>query len=225
MKKQVTLLTAMLLCATLAYSQIEKGSITLGGTFSLSGSSTKSKTSDYKQSNVGINIRPEVGFSPAKNIVIGFVPGVSFSYRSFQSTDSLFPNKNYSYTYGINPGVFVRMYKVFKPGVGFYGQLNTSFGISWSRYKQQIPSSFELKSFEGYNYNIGINPGFVWFPTEKIALHIAYGFLGYNLSLPYDNARKEIYETSHSFVANFTLSSLSVGVQFTFPPKPKAKAE
>ena len=118
MKKTITLLipTTFFLVFS-AKSQINKGSILLGGTLNAYSDNVKNSDSNVFKQNY-FSVSPSIGFAIDVNTVLGF----SLSYSTNTSNGySSFKTKNNGYS----AGVFLRKYKPLSQSFYLFGESNS----------------------------------------------------------------------------------------------------
>jgi len=158
MKIQTFLLvTISTLALTFGYSQTEKGSMLLGGTFNLSNSSI----GDDNVLNVGLS--PDIGFFVIDKLSVGGSLGLSLqsTESTTQSTFSIVPELRYYF-----PPLTETISLFATGGVG-YITTRTNFDIG----------SVANETDSGYRTNLGV--GLAFFLTENVALEgiFGHGFL------------------------------------------------
>jgi len=202
MRKILLSVLASLLFAFCLNAQISKGSILLGGGFTVA--SSKNENSNYNpnsRTSRVININPSVGLAIKKNMIVGAGPSYS-NYYSKDNTDQF----QKRHAWGIN--AFIRKYLELGKNFYLFGEGN----INASKGNGEDKSNFGLISkTSGYGLNMGFAPGVSYQVSKRFQVEAGIGnlfYVGYNVSKSeyYNPATKT---TSKSFDAGANISGFS----------------
>lgn len=191
-------------------AQISKGSLLLGGDFSLF--TEKQKQGIQENNTNGVNFSPLIGTAVKNNLIKGVY--MQLGYRNNENINSQFVNKTKNSNYGA--GIFLRKYSSIKNN--FYGFLQGNLGFSYSKNKNENSTSF----YEGKQTSVGVNmsPGLSYKVSKK--LHIEAGLreiasMGYSVT----KNRNVVSTTSsdsktNSFSVSTSLNNFSSNIYFGF---------
>ncbi len=217
---------------TVSYSQIQKGSIQLGGTIGYSTSNLKDRplnVTDYE--NKSLLVLPKVGYfissTSALGLGLGYTDISVFIQTSSYSGNTLQiqRNKTSQKIYTINP--YYRLHRSVSGSVAFFVEINGLYGFgkgrnirdreSYTFYKIYERSS-ELPSMSSGSHDVmrekltmwgaGISPGIVFFPSNKFGIDLSIGLLEYTKS------SNNISQTSSELSLLSNLSNILVGGRF-----------
>ncbi|GAB3827097.1 outer membrane beta-barrel protein [Hymenobacter jeollabukensis] len=114
-------------------------------------------------------------------------------------------------------GPFARYYQMVGDKAGFYGQLSGGFASSKaeSTLDDVSASKLAIKSRGGF---ADLQPGFVFFPSDKLGLELALGSLRYftlkDQKQDTQPAGNQLLSKTTSFEARFGLTQLTLGASF-----------
>jgi len=195
---------------SIAEAQVSKGTYLIGGNFSFNYSKGEGNSNLASQKSLQYAILPKIGYFVAENWAIGTRIGFennkseySFSPITEKNSNPTFvfaPFARYYYMLGEKAGVFIQGTVNFEKGNRVNEQTNNSTNVTQTS-KQKV-SGLE----------IGLTPGFVFFPSPKFGLETTFGFLGYARRKTKGN---DATATSNNFVAYASsLSYLNIGLHY-----------
>jgi len=189
--KKVTLLTIALTFAAAmsSFAQTSKGTLFLGGGLGFTSSSQKA-TAKFGGTTVEtdgdkatqFSIVPGVGYFIADKLAVGL--DLSISTNSFQTPDNNDPDdytKTTGTTFAFKP--YARKYWMVGDNFGFTGTLGVGVGFGSS--KVEVKAGNTTVTNDGpktTDLEIGVTPGIVFFPTNKVGIEANFGFIGYSSS-------------------------------------------
>jgi hypothetical protein len=171
--KNLFFLIGLCLLTTTAFAQPESNQIYLSGGIGLNSSSGETKQGNsvtQSPSNLSFNFSPAVGYT----ITDKWLAGLRFSRaisNSFTDTD----NGSYSSTFGW--GVFGRYNMAINEKLYFFPELQ--LGLT-NRTNEVTTAGATEATFEISSFNVGVAPGFAYFPSEHWSLEFSVGFLGFS---------------------------------------------
>jgi outer membrane immunogenic protein len=165
------------------------------------------KTTDFGISLAG-------GYFIADNVAIGLGIGLDNSKSTYETTDT-----EYTYTdniFSVSP--FARYYIPYSDQFSFFGQLSVGLGFGSSKDEVVSGSTTTTQESSLNVMMIGLSPGFSYMMTERVALEMRYGFLGYTSSTMKEEEANGDYEKdmTSSFGLNLDLNSLVFGISVLF---------
>lgn len=176
-------------------AQIEPGNIFVGGSFGI----------NKGGNSVTIGINPTVHYFISDNISVGGSVGFNTN-RDNPGED------NFTRTSGFNIRPAARYFKGFGDKLYIYGEAGIGFGTASS---SLVTSNNKISGPKTSQFGIGLSPGLVYAPTEKIGFDFKFNLLSFNRT----NTKIETGTTTTSNVNSsfaFGLNSLapSLGVYF-----------
>ncbi len=217
MKKIAFILTLVSLFSLETMAQISAGRIYLGGGLGFSSGSGKTTT---KTSNTTTEVKApnttSFEIAPGAGYIISDKFGVGLNF-GFISTTSKEDSTNYSAkstssSLFINP--YFRYYMMLEDNFGFTGTLNIRFGSGNSKSETTIANiTTTVEGPKLSNLSVGITPGIIFFPTNKIGLEANIGFLGFASS----TSKQETGTGNSAVTTTVTNSSFGLNVD-TFTP-------
>ena len=221
--KTLSLIIAFLMISFSLKSQISDNTIYVGGGFGFTTQS--SKITERIVNQVLTSQTPSVNVFEA-SVGLGYFVNekisinLDFNYGGGSRIQDSNVNGDYDKEninlYSINPYMrYLIMLEENKFGFTFdtgleYGKINRSSEIKQGTQilKEDLPTTTNL--------SIGIRPGIIYFPNEKIGLEASFGFLGY-----YSETTKEIIDANSDVtetISGFTITgnSLFPSLQFAF---------
>lgn len=213
MKK--VLLTALVAAFGLtgtAYAQFTQGTISVGGGVSFS--SVKSEiqsgntTVEYPKESY-FELSPSVGYFLADDLEAGLQIGLS---SAGEESNAL--GNEYSRTSSLFiVGPYVRKYFTLSETAAFFGEASIGFGGGKTRMESDN-ASVEYDNVSAFS--LGITPGFMYRPTNRVGIQLSAGLLGYNsLKIEDFDGDEETY-TESDFGLNLNLRDVSLGVKLFF---------
>jgi outer membrane protein len=208
--KKIFLSITALLTFSLLQAQTSQGTLFIGGGLGISagGGKTESKTGSTTVSTdnpktTSLSISPGIGYFIADNLAIGLDFNVGVNTSKTKGTN--FTNTKTGTSLGVSP--FIKYYKMVNDNFGFTGAFSVQ--VSSQKTKEKYESGSTSTTSDGPKYSnlgIGITPGFVFFPSEKIGIEANFGFLGYqSVKNEYQaNTNTRVTYTSNSFGLNAT---------------------
>lgn len=189
--KKISLLTIAILFATAmsSFAQTSKGTLFLGGGLGFTSSNGKStlkfggttvESDGVKSTN--FSIVPGVGYFVADKLAIGL--DLSVNSSSIQIPDNNDPDdyeKTSGTSFGFKP--YARKYWMVGDNFGFTGTLGV--GVAFGSSKVEEKNGNTTVTNDGpktTDLEIGVTPGIVFFPTNKVGLEASFGFVGYSSS-------------------------------------------
>jgi outer membrane protein len=171
MKNTILVLTLVALSMP-AFSQIAKGSSTIGGSFSLS--HTKYEYPDNsEQTNNDFSLQPSYGYFFMDNFCAGLALGFSNSNRTSNPSNTTVNTKSTTKSVGLGP--FVRYYIPISDKFYAFGQL--SYLRNWDKYEYWATNQTNNKVTNKYvSYDLGLAAGISYFLNPHVALDLAVGY-------------------------------------------------
>ena len=169
-------------------------------------------TDGMKTTDFGIDLA--AGYFIADNIAIGLGIGLDNSTSTVTDDDI-------EYTYADNifsVSPFARYYIPYTDQFSFFGQFTVGLGFGSSKDEAKSGSSTTTDESSLNMMMIGLSPGFSFMMTERVALEMRYGFLGYtSFTMKTDGENDDyIKDMSSSFGLNLDLNSLVFGISVLF---------
>jgi hypothetical protein len=202
MKYSITII--ILFTAIQSFGQFSKGDKALGGTLSFNTGNAESNTYGYKSSSFSLS--PYFGVLVTKNLEIGGSIGYEYSHSEREFT-SIYDNKSQ----GLSLGLYSQRYMQITDNFLFSitGYFNYAF-ITNKNKETNIDSGYSYEDeSKGYRLGLYFVPGFIYFPSQKVAFRANIGQLGYSIS---KNKTEE--EKSNSFGIDY--GNIGLGVIFYF---------
>lgn len=192
-----------------ANAQFSAGTISVGGGVSFtSENSEKSFRSLTMREDpfTTFKLTPSVGYFFADDLEAGMQIG----YTSMSIHGD---NRRYSSTmFAVGP--YVRKYFSFGQTAAFFGQASVGVGGGQIRYESSTTTRVSDKASV---FSVGVTPGFVFRPAERLGIELSAGFLGYNSTKTQDYEGDEGVTVKDSdFGLSLDLSNVSLGVKLYF---------
>jgi hypothetical protein len=190
-------------------AQIAAGTITVGGQFGYSKSSTDGDL--FHRHTRTFTCLPTVGYFIKDNIELKMIIGYANSHE--ENNYGSFTSSSSEKTLIIFPGV--RCYKIYHDKIGIY--LEGQVGMRISAPKSRTVDGSIIQEYSG-NWNsktfsiIG-NTGLDYFPTTKMAVDFQIGFLEYSYSNSYITSSGEKSKFS-AFNMSLNTTNFRIGIQF-----------
>lgn len=244
MKKTILILLTYF-AATNTYGQLIKGTFMPGLSinYNYSKNDRQDVTNDaytnstIKRNNIYSNIN--LGYFVKDNLAMGILTGyqrTTYNNNNFSSNNSNTYNSTSNSNQIINYffiGIFARYYKMINNSkFGIFIQANSQYqngnetttnNNTTTNYTSTSQTS-ELTSQKSNTFSVGISPGIVYFINKKIGIETRFGNIGYGISntKPLSNSKRSISEHNEGFDANFSSSTLQLGVNFYLGRKSKS---
>lgn len=202
MKKTIFAILPMLLFSLVAFAQLEKGTVLLGGGIGFNSTSEKTGIENKYQS---FNVSPDIGYFIQDNWVIGVSLPLSWQ-DSRSNANSTASHQLKTSSLGVGP--FVRKYFPLVDKVSAFGQLSLGYG----RQTTELTSGSSSSSSKANTFTANTNLGLSYFPKTWMAVNLSVSPLSYT-------------KTSHSnseysnFGFNLSTSALSLGANFFLSKK------
>lgn len=179
--KKTTLLFSMMLMSTLAFGQIQKGDIQLGGGLNYS----KLESNGFEATNFRLTPNAALFLSDKTSL------GLTIGYQD-QSNGSTESNQ---FLYG----VYARFHKNVSDKFYLFLQPDITLGTGTGT----APITNQEVDVNSFNFNLA--PGIMYFLSEKVALEMSMGGIFYR------NTETEGVNEVDQYGLNFNLSSLTLG--------------
>lgn len=182
--RKLLLFVVIIFMSWASQAQIEKGKFLLSGGIQFSNTTEKfeiktsgrtEKKDGDKITRLGLNL--DGGAFISNNIALGIGLGYAIYKESWvESNIDEYINTNWSLS--ISP--FLRLYKPYNEKVSFYGEFTLGLGLG--EYIETVKKGSATKEdiIDYYATDIGFIPGFTYMFSEKIALEMRFGFIGYS---------------------------------------------
>ncbi len=217
MKKIAFIVTILSLFSLKTTAQITAGRIYLGGGLGFSSGSGKTtvKTSN-STTEIKDPIRTTFEIAPGAGYILSdkFGVGLNFGFNSSTSKEDStnYSDKSTSSSFFVNP--YFRYYMMLEDNFGFTGTLNIRLGSGRSKSETTIANiTTTVEGPKLSSMSIGITPGIIYFPTNKIGLEANIGFLGFASS----TSKQETVFGNSVVTTTSTNSSFGLNVD-TFTP-------
>lgn len=223
--KKVNILTLVFIFAVAAssFAQTSAGTVFIGGGLGFSSSNSKETVkiggttinTDGPQSTE-FSILPGVGYFVADKLAIGI--DISFTGNSLkENEDGGDYTKVSTTTVGFTP--FARKYFMLADNFGFTGNLGV--GVAFGSSKIENKQGNTTTTTEGpkvTTLEVGISPGLVFFPSNRVGLEANFGFVGFSsetskADLGSGNEQKTT-ETTVGLNANSIRPTFSLGFRY-----------
>ncbi|HLK27610.1 MAG TPA: outer membrane beta-barrel protein [Puia sp.] len=171
MKKKILFSTALLVTITFfqAQSQINKGSIFLGGQINFYVQSTSSATTGHaEQTTNSIGIVPSIGKAIKDNLIVGV--DLLYSHYNNQAPVAVDQNNN-----SFGAGVFMRRY--ISLGKNFYVFGQGRFGGSYNTSKTNLNVPVVSDDIKGFSFDLGFYPGISYQISKRLQLETGFNNL------------------------------------------------
>ncbi|WP_040396761.1 outer membrane beta-barrel protein [Cesiribacter andamanensis] len=212
MKK--VLFAALVACMGLsssAYAQFQQGTIAVGGGVSMASERSKVESGNTTEKDDPINsfsLTPGIGYFIASDLEVGLRFGLG---RASQKGD----DEKWVYS-AFSAGPYVRKYFSLGESIALFGEGGLSFG---SGKIKETAGNTSREYGKSSTFALGITPGFMFKPSERIGIDLTAGYFGYRStkSETYNNwTENEITETDSEFGLSLDLSSVQLGVRLFF---------
>jgi hypothetical protein len=197
--KKFFLLVIMIGLFEFSWAQVASGTKQIGGRFNFSIGSGN----DGANNSTNFTFVPAVGVFISDQLAIGAGVGITSTKTKFDNSDSETSST------GVIFSPYARYHIPVSENFYFYGE--GSVGITAGNTKNTFAGNETKGSFT--NFNIGINPGILYFVGEKVGLEASVGFFGYSTSSskPEDGDR---VNQSRSFSISLNPNSLNFGIRY-----------
>jgi opacity protein-like surface antigen len=210
MKALTKILLALFLLLTtsaVAFSQVEKGAVLVGGSIGFEYKGQKNA------STINLNILPRVGYFTGKHFMIGFNLGYDFAQeKTTYVVDPISGAKTSSYriNHGLLIGPIFRPYYMLAPKVAIFTNISPMFGISEYRLGKSIKDSRNIT--KSLVWQIG--PGIDIFVSKNVAIEFSVYYQGsYNNNYLKDD-NLVIPNTSNKYVLHGVNTNLGFNYFF-----------
>ncbi len=171
MKTTIILILAVLLTlSTNLNAQTDQGTIMIGGSVGLMSMTIKNDNTDITTKTTSLELIPRAGFFVADNFSIGV--GVGVSSITSKSEHETFDFDSKTVVTGFEFAPFARYHAM----LGDHGGIFAHGEIS---YTSTTTKEDDEKAGNGSELSIGVSPGVIFFPTERLGIEASFGFLGY----------------------------------------------
>jgi len=192
-KVLLTALVAVLgLGASDAFAQISQGTLSVGGAVSFTTEKEDGDDEAYKF----FELSPTVGYFLADDLELGVE--LTLARGAY--------DKNITSGYGFGP--YLRKYFSMGETTYFYGQAGISVG--GGKVKFDGDEAATISALE-----VGIKPGFMFRPTDRIGIDLTAGFLGYS-SYKENWDLNSMDEETSKFGLTLDMRNVSLGVRLFF---------
>jgi hypothetical protein len=237
MKFSYRLFFLLMLTCSATLAQTSKGGFLLGGGISINHLDTdyeKIKPSPLVHTtnkNTAYYVNPSAGYFLFKNIAVGINLGYSRNNRSTKDvldTSMVTPQEQLFYAttitngYSISP--FIRYYKRLNDKLYFFAHGRTPFAYSYSNDKakeERYNGSILERTSETHVLSsmIRIEPGLVFFATNKIGIEATFGAIEYSFTkvkseLNQDQLISGDRSLNESFIFALNPRNFALGLQF-----------
>ena len=219
MKKFTFFIVVTLCVSSISFSQINKGSVLLGGNISFGFGTTENVTNtipntstNYK--NHGFLVSPSVGIAIKENTILG----IGLSYGNSQNGNEQSPQSQNTSSVGGN--IYVRKYLLLGKNFYLFGQANTYYNYTKQDNKT---ANGDMNNYKVSRIGFNFYPGLSYAVNRK--LHLDAGInnlldLGYSIN-KYENVysgnQSTITSKGFSFDANANVAApFTIGIRFLF---------
>jgi len=205
MKKIILFSFLFILFTSALYSQINKGSILLGGNIGFN--NNKVKDTDKKSNSVSVS--PAIGIAVKQNIVVG----INLVYSHLKSTYDNPYSETENNSYG--GSVFVRRYITLGKGFFLFGEADIYYQASDNTYSYTGGKNEQ----KGWSTGIYIYPGLSYAVSKRFYLETGLpqlANLGFSKSKSISNGTTEESEGMSFNVSAGSLSTISLGFRIFF---------
>lgn len=187
------------LLGTGAFAQTAPGTVVMSGDVGFSTSSTEGDNYDNSPKTTSFRIGPSLGYFLNEGLELG----LNLRYNHYKNSYDRVGN-DYSVDYvnnGFRFSPYLKKYFLVSDKVAFTGSAFVGYAFSKSKTESDnaFMSDVEMKD---NTFDVGVAPGIVFFPTEKIGISGSLGNLGYRTT----KTKGEAFERTISNF-NFDLSS------------------
>ena len=161
--KKTALFLGAILFASVAFAQIDKGQIGIGGDIGLrnTGNSNDVKTSSF-------NIQPNVFFGIADNLLINGNFGINIQ----GSESPNFESTTKTVSFGVGLTKLIPLNEQLS--------LPVSFGTGMGFASIETNSGGVMTTGEDQIISLGLGTGAIWFPTQYLSLYVEVGILNFD---------------------------------------------
>jgi opacity protein-like surface antigen len=175
----------LVVSAQSSFSQIQQGSILLGGQFAFQVSESEDGFVDLNNQiflddtkSTNFTIAPQIGFAVSEKVFIGGAISLNsvntkgVNFNGFGNNEIEISQRSFA----ISP--FIRNY--FSISDKFFIYLQGDASIALGRQKTKYTGRDESEPEKVTALSIGVRPGLSFFVSNKVALEAEFGFLGYS---------------------------------------------
>jgi len=227
--KKVNILTLVFIFAAIVsgFAQTSAGTLFFGGGLGFGASNSKTTasgggtttTKDGPKSSQ-FSIVPGVGYFIADKLAVGL--DLSFSTSSNKTPYDGINSQpgDYNKTSGtvISFTPYVRQYLMLSDNFGFTGTFGVGVGFGSSKREEKRGSTTTTTDGpKTTTLEVGITPGIVFFPTNKVGLEANFGFVGFSSETTKSksgNNELKLTDTSFGFGANSIQPTFSLGFRY-----------
>ena len=221
--KKVILSISMAIMSTVAFGQIESGTMFLGGSLGFSSGSSETSiagtTVDGPETS-SFNLAPSFGYMFTDQIGAGLRVGINNNTTTQTGTNQVGEFTQEDKTSITMIGAFGRYYLPVA-GDKWFGHVDLGFDIGFGSNTstfEQAGTTVETET-DINMLGIGLRPGFDYFVGDKWALELNWGFLGYNsttVTTPASVGNPEEERVETGFGADFDFTQFGVGARWYF---------
>jgi outer membrane protein W len=162
------------------FSQIEQGTLTLGG--SIYGNGYSAKTEDFEpEKTLSLGISPNIGYLIINNLELRFSPSISYSIYGHKGQDYEFKSNSQSISIGLKAIKYFGT-SSFKPFIG----LGIHSGVDWTKLESKINLYDPINNISSHNTSTtkdktsntqaSIDLGFAYFLNESISINTSINY-------------------------------------------------
>jgi opacity protein-like surface antigen len=208
--KKISLILLAMFSLNWANAQIEKGSMYLGGTFLISSTTFQEDGDDDKISS--FSILPNFGYFVSDKLSIGLQAG--YTQEKEKNVNGVNSSTNTSGLFLVAPTL--RYYvPTASENFFFFAQFQVGLGFGNNKEEVRVGNTTLSTSSKASSFNLGLSPGFAFFPTKKWAIELGFQGISYNSIDPNTDS-----DSDNDRRSNFTLGVDSfaprIGMQFFF---------
>lgn len=175
------------------------------GVLSYNSKTTSEGTTNEHPTRINITLLPNIEYMMSDNFSIGGKIGFGYSKVKSNTDDS----KESIFMIHISP--YARMYFPLGDKLSFFGE----GGIQFARGTEKVTVGNTTNDGDTRtNFGIGVIPGLSYGLSEKVALELTTGFLGYEQNSSNDNGDPETTSKSSNYGFNINLSSISFAIKY-----------
>lgn len=197
-RKTLLALVILIVSATAAKAQIQKGDVLLGAAL---GVSSNNNNLNGSSSNAGI--APRIGFAIGRNSVMGINTSFAYSRTKPSDNNNTWENKGFN----VGAGLYWRKYIPLKDKLGWYVESDLAFGYAKSK---QTSGQQKIEN-TSTGYGVSAVPGFYYQALPKLFLHVEAGGINYIYSV---NKNSDDSKSKSSSVYLSLFNSFTFGVDF-----------
>lgn len=149
------------------------------------------------------------GYLLSDHIAVGL--GLGFTGMKITPEDNDDPiMRSRSFT----PTLFGRYYVPLSEKLYFHGTLSFQYGMG--KVIAELDGD-ETEMLKTRSFRVGASPGLAFFPSDRIAMDMTFGFLGFNQNKSFSNdTNPEVEVTENEFIASFDLTTVNFGLFYFF---------